>query len=81
MQHTVCVCVHPSPLMQHAVCVCVHPPPSCSMLEEYDMEFVHRQGFIDFFHERRHHLDDADLLFKMSAFDKQTVSELTIAML
>ena len=45
------------------------------------MEFVHRQSFIDFFHERRHRHDDADLLFKMSAFDKQTVREVTIEML
>ena len=46
----------------------------CSMLEEFDMEFVLRQNFIDFFNERRGRPEDAELLFKMSAFDKATVS-------
>ena len=48
----------------------------CSMLEEFDMEFVLRQNFIDFFNERRNRPEDAELLFKMSAFDKATVSVL-----
>lgn len=47
---------------------------TCSLLAEFDMEFRHKQSFVDFFKERRDHHEDADLLYKMSAFDRETVS-------
>ena len=44
------------------------------MLEPFEMELILRQNFYDFFEEHRYNSDDADLLYRMEAFDKSTVS-------
>ena len=43
------------------------------MLKDFDMELCLQQNFYDFFMERRHNPEDVQLMFKMQAFDKQTV--------
>lgn len=45
------------------------------MLEDFDMEVVLRQNFYDFFAEHRYNSEDNELLYRMEAFDKKTVSD------
>ena len=45
-----------------------------SMLDEFDMKLVLHQNFYDFFNEHRYNAEDAHLMFRMQAFDKQSVS-------
>ena len=40
------------------------------MLKEFDMEEVAHQNFYDFFSEHKFNPEDAHLLFRMKAFDK-----------
>ena len=44
------------------------------MLKEWDMVEICHQNFYEFFAEHRHIPEDAHLLYKMQAFDKDTVS-------
>jgi hypothetical protein len=43
------------------------------MLKKYNMEEVRHQNFYEFFSEHRCLPDDAQLLYRMEAFDKTTV--------
>ena len=44
------------------------------MLKDFDMEMILCQNFTDFFSERRHESANANLMYKMQAFNRQTVS-------
>ena len=45
------------------------------MLEDFDMELVQHQNFTNFFSEQRYKPQNANLMYKMQAFSRQTVSE------
>ncbi|CAI7993579.1 mRNA cap guanine-N7 methyltransferase [Geodia barretti] len=52
----------------------VHFPLLEEMLKDFDMEMILCQNFTDFFSERRHEPPNANLMFKMQAFNRQTAT-------
>ena len=44
------------------------------MLKDFDMELVLCQNFTNFFDENRNKSHNINLMYKMQAFDRQTVS-------